>query len=124
MIKAKTGYYGVKLETQKKKETDIMYLDDKKEDLTKYAAIRKAHEVINHKGEHQLISAYSRAGWLNPEVSDDIKMVAQNCRICQKFSKSVSRPKVFLPRLSIFNEVVTLYLKSFGLKHVLWIMDS
>ena len=46
----------VKLETQWKKETEIMYLDDKKEDLTKYAGTRKLHEVNNNKGDHQLIS--------------------------------------------------------------------
>ena len=38
-------------------------------DLTEFKAIRKLHEVNNHKGEHQLINAYSKAGWIGPKVS-------------------------------------------------------
>ena len=41
-----------------------------------------------------------------------------------KFAKLVSRPKITLPKTSTFNEVVTLDLKSFGSKYVLWIKDS
>ena len=40
------------------------------------------------------------------------------------FAKSVGRPKVTLLKVSIFNEIVTLDLKTFGLKHMLWIIDS
>ena len=34
------------------------------------------------------------------------------------------RPKVALPRATSFNEIVTLDLKQFGNKHVLWCIDS
>ena len=61
---------------------------------------------------------------MSPTVSKNIKKVVKDCRICQKFAKSVSRPKVTLPKASSFNKIVTLDLKSFGLKHVLWIIDS
>ena len=101
-----------------------MYLNEKKEDLTTYTAIRKLHEVNNYKGEHQLLSSYRRAGWMSPRVSDNIKMVVQNCKICQKFTKSVNRPKVTLQKVTIFHEIVTLDLKVFRSKHVLWIIDS
>ena len=57
-------------------------------------------------------------------VSRNIQKIVEDCRICQKFAKSVSRPKVTLPKASSFNEIVTLDLKSFGLKHILWIIDS
>ena len=36
----------------------------------------------------------------------------------------MSRPEVTLPKASSFNEVITMDLKSFGSKHVLWIIDS
>lgn len=39
------------------------------------------------------------------------------------FAKSVSKPKVTLSRSSTFNKVVTLDLKAFGSKHVLWMVD-
>ena len=57
MITTNTGHYGIKLETQDNKETKIMYLEERWNDLTTYAAVRKVHEVNNHKGEHQLINA-------------------------------------------------------------------
>ena len=64
MIKTASGHYGVKMETIEKKDNGIMYLDDKQEDLTEFKAIRKLHEVNNHKGEMQLINAYSKVGVL------------------------------------------------------------
>ena len=71
-----------------------------------------------------MISLYSKAGWISSEVSKEIRKEVNNCRGCQKFTKLVSRPKITLPKFSTFNEVVTLDLKSFGSKYVLWIVDS
>ena len=68
-----TGYYGVMLETQK--ENGVMYLDNKKKDLTSFQAIKKLHEVNNHKGVDKLISAYIKAGWMSPEVSKALRKV-------------------------------------------------
>ena len=46
-----TGHYGAKLETQNKKETEIMYLEEKENDLTTNTSIRKLHEVKHHREE-------------------------------------------------------------------------
>ena len=51
---------------------------------------------------------------MSAKVLADIKRV-----ICQNFAKSVSRPRVTLPKATTFNEIVTLYLKMFRPKHVL-----
>ena len=72
MITIKIGYYGVVLETMK--ENGIMYLEDKEKDLTSFQAIKKVHEVNNHKGVDQLISACSKAGWMSQNVSNQIRM--------------------------------------------------
>ena len=53
-----------------------------------------------------------------------IERVVNDCRVCQKFQKSVARPRVTLLKASSFNEVVTLDLKGFGRKYVLWMIDS
>ena len=45
-------------------------------------------------------------------------------KVCQKFGKSVSRPRVTLPKATSFNEVVTLDLKEFGSRYMLWMIDS
>ena len=61
---------------------------------------------------------------MTPMISELIKRVVKDCRICSNFAMFVSRPKVTLQKASSFNEVVTMDLKSFGSKHVLWIIDS
>ena len=68
------------METQDKKETQIMYLEEKENDLITYADIKMVHEVNNHKGEHQLINAFCKSGWMSPKVSENIKKVLQNCK--------------------------------------------
>ena len=50
--------------------------------------------------------------------------MVNDCKVCQKFQRSVIRPKVNLPKSSSFNEVVTLDLKEVGSKYILWIIDS
>ena len=44
--------------------------------------------------------------------------------MCQKFKRSVARPRVSLPKATLFKKVVTLDLKEFGSKYVLWMIDS
>merc|ERR1712121_623897 len=53
-----------------------------------------------------------------------IKQVVKDCKICQKFGRLIVRPKVALPRGTSFNEIVTLDLKQFGSKYVLWCIDA
>ena len=101
-----------------------MYLEVKEENLSSYESVRKVHEVNNHKGSDQLVSAYSRAGWMGPEVANVIRRAVKDCRVCQNFAKSVSRPKVTLPIACLFNGIITIDLKSFGSNYVLWMIDS
>ncbi len=95
-----------------------MYLEEKEKDRTSFHAIKKLHEVNNHKVVDQLISAYRKAGWMSPEVSKIMK-VLYGCRVSQKFVKLVSRLIITLPKSSPFNEVVTFDLKSCGSKYML-----
>ena len=93
-----------------------MYLEEKDKDLANFQAIKKLHEVNNHKGVDQFVSDFSKAGWMSPEVSKEIRIVVHGSRVCQKIVKLMSRPKITLSKSSTFNEVVTLDLKSFGSK--------
>ena len=86
MVITNSGHYGIKLETKDKKGNEIMYLEDQEDDLTTYNTIRRVHEVNNHKGEHQLIDAHSKVGWMGPEVSDNIKRLLLN----YKYAKNLS----------------------------------
>ena len=60
--------------------------------------LKKVHEVNIHKVKEQLIHAYTNAGLKSPGVVKTITHVVNDCKICQKFLKSFSRPKVTLPK--------------------------
>ena len=105
------------------KDTGIPFMEDKEGDLCSFPAVRKVHEVNRHKGKEQLLNAYRKAGWMSPELSNIIDRVVNDCKICQKFQKSVAIPRVKLPKATSFNEVVTLDLKEFGNEYVLWMID-
>ena len=70
------------------------------------------------------MQAYRNAGWMSPEMVNMIERVISDCKVYQKFEKSIARPRETLPKASSFNEVVTLDLKEFGNKYVLWMIDS
>ena len=104
--------------------SEILFMEDAEGDLCSYRAVRKVHEVNHHKSKEQLILAYRNARWMSPELVAIITRVINDCKVCAKFAKSVSRPRVTLPKSTSFNEVVTLDLKEFGSKYVLWMIDS
>ena len=89
-----------------------------------FKLVKKVHEVNRHKGKEQLMQAYRNAGWMSPEMMNIVERVVNDCKVCQKFQKSIARPCVTLPKNTSFNEVVTLDLKEFGTKYVLWMIDS
>ena len=114
------GHYGIVLETSRNEDRDsslieedlgILFMEDKKGDLCSFKAVKKVHEVNRHKGKEQLLQAYRNAGWMSPEMANTIERVVNDCKVCQKFQKSVARPRVIIPKASSFNEVVTLDLK-------------
>ena len=69
MVKTDGNHYGIILETRNRGDKEILYLEDREADLTYFSSLRKVHEVNNHMGSDQLVSTYSRAGWMSQEVS-------------------------------------------------------
>merc|ERR1712243_1694 len=116
---------GVALEIEKRdlKEEQILFTNEG-EDMNTFKAIRKVHEVTNHKSAEQLLKHYRRANLIGPNTVKLIKQVVRDCKICQKFGRSMVKPKIALQNSSSFNEIVTLDLKQFGSKYVLWCIDS
>merc|ERR1711867_242390 len=113
------GHYVIALETRKDKgdlsleveDLEILFMEDKKGELCLFKAVKKVHEVNRHKCKEQLLQAYINAGWMSPEMVNTIERVVNDCKVCQKFQKSIANPPVKLPKASSFNEVVTLDLK-------------
>ena len=54
MIITNICHYGIRLETKIKKENEIRYLKDKKEDFTTFKSTKKVHEASNYKSADQL----------------------------------------------------------------------
>ena len=90
------------------KEEEILYTKGGEEQLDTFKAIRKVHEVTNHKSADQLVIAYRNAGLMGPVTVKTIKNVVRDCKICQKFGKSMMKPKVALPKAGSFNKIVRL----------------
>ena len=108
MIDTKGGHYGIVLETQRRRdvlylenalgdELGVLFLEDKEQELCSFKAVRRVLEVNRHKQKDQIIAAYRNVGWISPELRNIIHRVVNDCKVCQKFGKSVARPRVSLP---------------------------
>ena len=97
MIDTKGGHYAIVLETQRRKnvlyfkdalgdELDVLFLEDKEEELCSFNAIRRVHKVNRHKQKYQMIAAYRNTGWMSPELRNIIHRVVKDCKVCQEFS--------------------------------------
>ena len=72
-----------------------------------------------------MIAAYRNASQISPELVTIINRVVNDCLVCQKYEKSFAQPRVTLPKLTSFNEIVTLDLKEFGFEYVyLWATEK
>ena len=101
-----------------------MFAKGKEEELNKFRAIRKVHEVATHMPADQMINMYKNAGIMALTTEKRIKDVVKQCKVCQKFGKSIVRPRVALHgKAGSFNEIVALDLKQFGTEYVLRCID-
>merc|ERR1712240_435276 len=123
LIDTTGNHLAIEIERKSVKEEEIFFAKEG-ERLDTFKAIRKVHEVTYHKLAEQLIISYRNAGIIGPETVKTIRQVVKDCKICQKFGRSMVRPKVALPRVTSFNEIVTLDLKHFGTHYVLWCIDA
>ena len=123
LIETAGNHVAIEIEKRNLKEEEIFFSKEG-EKLDKFKAIKKVHEVTNHKSAGQLIISYRNNGLIGPETIKTIRSVVKDCKICQKFERSMVKPKVALPGETLFNEIVTLDLKQFGNKYVLWCIDA
>ena len=63
--------------------------------------------------------AYRNANKLNDDVRKKIKKVCEDCKVWKKFSRTLGRPKVAIPKVVDFNEIVSMNLKQFGKKYMI-----
>ena len=87
-------------------------------------AVKIVHKVNNYKKQQQFLIAYRNASGMSPGLSGIIDRMVKDSKVCKKFKRSVATPRVALQKSTSFNEIVTLNLKEFGSKYVLWMVDS
>ncbi len=120
-----TGGYHVCIELERAKNgEEILYTKGKEEELDTFKAVRKVRKVTNHKSADQLVIEYRNAGLMGPRTVKTIKNVVRDCKVCQKFGRSMVKPEIALPKVGSFHEIVTLYLKQFESNYVLWCVDA
>ena len=119
------GHQLVKLETLGEigHEETVFYIEKNGIGANK-KEIEKLHRVLNHKGVRNMELAFRNAGRLDSQISKLIKEVVEGCNICQKNTRSRSKPSVVIPRATDFNSIVTLDLKEIGKKYILWMVDA
>ena len=103
---------------------ESVYFINNEVDEVSIKQIKKIHENLAHKSEDQLLHAYRNAGKLTKKVREFIKIVTSRCNVCKKYKKSFPKPKVTLPKVTDFNQVVAIDLKQFDNKYVLWCVCS
>ena len=103
---------------------ETVFFMKKEKDVKSYGKVKRIHEVTNHKGEEQLIWAYRNANLLTDEIKKTIRKVVINCKVCQKFKRSLGRPKVAISKVTDFNQIVAIDLKQNGSKYILWMVCS
>ena len=57
-------------------------------------------QITNHK---KLLYVYGNSNKLNTDVRKKIKKVCEDCKVSKKFSRSLGRPKVAIPKVVDFN---------------------
>ena len=68
--------------------------------------------------------AYRNAGQLDDATKRIIDEVIEKCEICKRNSRSKSKPSVAIPRVTDFNLVILVDLKSMEKGYILWMVCS
>ena len=89
MIETGGNHVAIEIEKRNVKEKEIFFAKGEGEKLDTFKAIKKVHEVTNHKSAEQLIINSRNFGLMGPESVKTIRQVVKDCEICQKFGRSM-----------------------------------
>ena len=82
----------------------------KKNHSFKMAELKKVHHVFGHPSREIMELILKDAGE-DAVVHSLMKKIQENCRVCKKFKRRASKPKVGLPKAREVNETVSVDLK-------------
>ena len=68
MLNTESNHFAIVIRSMVKSEKEILYLNEGSEEMTEFKAIKKVHEVNNHKSSEQLVAIYRQAGLLTDKL--------------------------------------------------------
>ena len=87
--------------------------------------VEKVHRYFGHRSSRRVWELFAKANRLKGKKKA-VYEVIDNCETCSKFKKAPPRPKVGIPSVNNFNEVVGLDLKVISAskgEYILWMVD-
>jgi transposase InsO family protein len=119
-----SGHYCVDLKRCTTSETDstnqVLLVIEAKDEQEKEKKMKKLHRQFGHATKDRLKKLLIDAGVNDSDLFRTLEKVVNNCEICDRHSKTPSRPVVSLPMASDFNEVVSMDLHH--LEGTTWIL--
>ena len=98
-----------KEEDQKEVVKKIFMITEKK--VFQKRELKKIHRIFGHPTPDKLRQLMADAGTLDNGVLAKLKRIYKECKVCEKYQRRASRPKVGLPKSRNVNEIVSLDLK-------------
>jgi hypothetical protein len=87
--------------------------------------VKKVHQYFGHKSGRRVWELFAKADKLKGKKPEVLNVI-ENCKVCSQMRKSPPRPKVGLPVVNDFNEVVGMDLKVVDKnkgEYILWMVD-
>ena len=94
---------------------------DTNDDNERYKALKKLHEQVAHLPIEELLKT---SGKWKPDMGKMVKQVEDSCTTCKLYAKRPPKPVVALSRAKKFNEVLSLDLKFWRGKIILYLIDQ
>ena len=98
---------------------DLLKADEKEQEKL----LNKVHKQFGHRSKRTFVSLLKDTGKWLPHFSVMLDKIINNCEGCILRKKTPDRPSVALPRASDFNEILTMDLKIWDGKYILYMID-
>ena len=76
-----------------------------------FKELKKIHRVFGHPRPEKLEKIFKEAGLDDKNIMKKIGRIFSSCKICRKYQRKDSKPKVGFPKASAVNECVSVDLK-------------
>ena len=94
------------------------------DDDGKRRILLKLHRQFGHKNAKVIEQLLKDSNGWKEEYKDILRKIGDGCKVCKQFQKTPSRPVVCLRPASYFREVLTVDLKQWGKRYIMYMIDA